>query len=55
MTLGAEAVLVLGLAVVLLQAVGIVGVGVAWLVAQSVIAAALILIEPRALWPRRER
>lgn len=50
--MGAEAVLVLGVGVVLLQAIGIVGVGLAWVVAQSVLAAAQIAIEPRALWAR---
>jgi O-antigen/teichoic acid export membrane protein len=52
--MGAEAILVVGLGVLLLDPIGIVGVGVAWLVAQSVVAAAQVLIEPRALWSRPE-
>jgi O-antigen/teichoic acid export membrane protein len=50
--LAAQAVLIIGLGIVLLEAVGIAGVGVAWLVGQSVVAAAQFLIEPRALWAR---
>jgi aminoglycoside phosphotransferase (APT) family kinase protein len=52
--LGSLCGLVLGLAVVFLKLFGIAGVGLAWLVAESVVAAALLIIEPRALWPSRD-
>ena len=42
--------LVMGLSVVLLDRYGLTGVGVAWLVAQSIVALALLATELRALW-----
>ena len=53
--LGALCGLVLGLGVTLLPQFGIAGVGLAWLVAESLVAAVLRLAEPRALWPPARR
>jgi O-antigen/teichoic acid export membrane protein len=53
MLLGCLCGLALGLGVTLLQLLGIPGVGLAWLIAQSLVAAVLLLIEPGALWPSR--
>lgn len=47
---GAMSISVMGLSVVLLDRYGLTGVGVAWLLAQSLIAIALLLTELRALW-----
>jgi aminoglycoside phosphotransferase (APT) family kinase protein/O-antigen/teichoic acid export membrane protein len=51
MVLGSLCGLVLGLGVALLDVLGIAGVGLAWLIAESLVAAVLLLVEPRALWP----
>jgi aminoglycoside phosphotransferase (APT) family kinase protein/O-antigen/teichoic acid export membrane protein len=51
MLLGALCGLVLGLGVTFLQLFGIAGVGLAWLIAESLVAAVLLLVEPGALWP----
>lgn len=51
--LGALCGLVLILGVVLLQVLGIAGVGLAWLLAESIVAAALLVTQPRTLWPAR--
>jgi aminoglycoside phosphotransferase (APT) family kinase protein/O-antigen/teichoic acid export membrane protein len=47
--LGFQCGIALVLGIVLLEVMGIVGIGVAWLVAQSVVAATLLLVEPQAL------
>jgi O-antigen/teichoic acid export membrane protein len=47
--LGAQAVITLGLAVPLVRAEGIVGLSVAWLLGQSVVAAAILVASRRAL------
>jgi O-antigen/teichoic acid export membrane protein len=47
--LGSLCGLVLGLGVLLLPLLGVAGVGLAWLIAESLVAAVLLLIEPRAL------
>jgi aminoglycoside phosphotransferase (APT) family kinase protein/O-antigen/teichoic acid export membrane protein len=52
--LGFQCGIALVLGIVLLEGVGIAGIGVAWLVAQSVVAATLFLIEPQALLPSRD-
>jgi O-antigen/teichoic acid export membrane protein/aminoglycoside phosphotransferase len=44
---------VMGLSIVLLDRYGLTGVGVAWLVAQSVVALALLVTELRAVWMPR--
>jgi O-antigen/teichoic acid export membrane protein len=49
--LGSLCGLVVGLGVTLLHVWGIAGVGLAWLIAESSVAAVLLLVEPRALWP----
>lgn len=46
----AMSISVMGLSVVLLDRYGLTGVGIAWLVAQSVIAIGLLLTELRAMW-----
>ncbi|HEY6757866.1 MAG TPA: phosphotransferase [Baekduia sp.] len=51
LVLGSVCGLVLVLGVTLLQVWGIAGVGLAWLIAESSVAAVLLLVEPRALWP----
>jgi O-antigen/teichoic acid export membrane protein/thiamine kinase-like enzyme len=47
--LGFQCGTALALGIVLLEVIGIAGIGIAWLVAQSVVAATLLLVEPRAL------
>lgn len=51
--LGALCTLVLILSYVLLRLYGIVGVGVAWLVSQTIVAVVLVLTEFRAVWASR--
>jgi O-antigen/teichoic acid export membrane protein len=46
---GFQCGIALGLGIVLLEVIGIEGIGIAWLVAQSVVAASLLLSEPQAL------
>jgi O-antigen/teichoic acid export membrane protein/aminoglycoside phosphotransferase len=52
-TMSSLAVTTVVLAIVLLHAMGINGVGVAWLIAQTVVAVALLLTEFRSLWVSR--
>jgi O-antigen/teichoic acid export membrane protein len=51
--LGSLCGLVLGLGVVLLHVFGIPGVGLAWLIAESLVAVTLLVTDPRALWRAR--
>ena len=53
--LGALCSLVLVLGTVLLQVIGIAGIGIAWLVSELVVVAVLVAVDPRALWPLRGR
>jgi O-antigen/teichoic acid export membrane protein len=53
MALGVLCGLAFGLGVLLLSVLGIAGVGLAWLISQSVVAVVQIVLDPRALWPRR--
>ncbi|MDP9269526.1 MAG: phosphotransferase [Chloroflexota bacterium] len=53
MVLGSLCGLALVLGLVLLQVLGIAGVGLGWLLAQSVVAVVLLVTEPRALWSPR--
>ncbi|MDQ6776969.1 MAG: phosphotransferase, partial [Actinomycetota bacterium] len=50
--LAAQCGLVLTLAPVLLSAIGIAGVGWAWLISQVIVAVAVTWLDPGALWPR---
>jgi hypothetical protein len=53
--LGALCGLVLILGVVLLEVLGIAGVGLAWLLAESMVAVTLLLTRPGVLWRSRQR
>ena len=53
--LGALCGLVLILGVVLLKVLGIAGVGLAWLLAESTVAVTLLLTRPGVLWRSRQR
>jgi hypothetical protein len=51
--LGSLCRLVLVLGAVLVGVLGIADIGIAWLVAEMVVAAVLLLVDQRALWPLR--